>query len=151
MFVPPDPTEDRFPFADCDQHGPICIPVAKSPGSSIEKTQSEDCLFMDIYTPTDAVNSEKKLPVYFFIQGGGFAELSNPNYNGTFLVEASGHNIIVVTFNYRVGPFGFLAGEEVEQGASLNNGLKDQHQALQWVQTHISKVSIALCPSCSPL
>ncbi|KAJ5677411.1 uncharacterized protein N7477_003044 [Penicillium maclennaniae] len=121
------------------RHGPICIPVAKSPGSPVENTQSEDCLFMDIYTPTDAVNSERNLPVYFFIQGGGFAELSNPNYNGTFLVEASGHNIIVVTFNYRVGPFGFLAGEEVEQGASLNNGLKDQRQALQWVQDHISK------------
>lgn len=99
---------------------------------------------MDIYTPTNAVNSGKKLPVYFFIQGGGFAELSNPNYNGTYLVEASGHNIIVVTFNYRVGPFGFLAGEEVKQGASLNNGLKDQRQALEWVQRHIGKVCIAL-------
>jgi carboxylesterase type B len=99
---------------------------------------------MDIYTPTDAVTSGKKLPVYFFIQGGGFAELSNPNYNGTYLVEASGHNIIVVTFNYRVGPFGFLAGQEVEQDASLNNGLKDQRKALEWVQKYISKVSTAV-------
>lgn len=48
--------------------------------------------------------------------------------------------MVVVTFNYRVGPYGFLAGEEVEQGASLNNGLKDQRKALKWVQKHISKV-----------
>lgn len=98
---------------------------------------------MDIYTPTDAVTSGRNLPVYFFIQGGGFAELSNPNYNGSYLVEASDHNIVVVTFNYRVGPFGFLAGKEVEEGASLNNGLKDQLKALEWVQKHISKVNSA--------
>lgn len=102
---------------------------------------SEDCLFLDVYAPTDALESNKKLPVYFFIQGGGFASLSNQNYNGTGLVEASELNIVVVTFNYRVGPYGFLAGEEVEQKASLNNGLKDQIKALQWVQNHISKVS----------
>jgi carboxylesterase type B len=57
------------------------------------------------------------------------------------LIKASGNNIVVVTFNYRVGPYGFLAGKEVESGASLNNGLKDQRKALQWVHKHISKVS----------
>lgn len=99
-------------------------------------------MFIDVYSPTSAVQARKKLPVYFFIQGGGFAELSNPNYNGTGLVEASGHNIVVVTFNYRVGPYGFLAGKEVEQGASLNNGLKDQIKALGWVHRYIHKVSV---------
>lgn len=101
---------------------------------------SEDCLFIDIYAPTDAHMSNRNLPVYFFIQGGGFASLSNANFNGTGLIEASDFNIIVVTFNYRVGPYGFLAGGEVEEGASLNNGLKDQIKALEWVQKHISKV-----------
>jgi carboxylesterase type B len=48
---------------------------------------------------------------------------------------------VVVTFNYRVGPYGFLAGEEVVSGGSLNNGLKDQRKALKWVHKHISKVS----------
>lgn len=48
--------------------------------------------------------------------------------------------MIVVTFNYRVGPYGFLASEEVEKGGSLNNGLKDQIKALRWVKKHISKV-----------
>lgn len=102
--------------------------------------KSEDCLFLDVYAPTKALKSKQKLPVYFFIQGGGFAELSNSNYNGTGLVEASDHKMLVVTFNYRVGPYGFLAGDEVEKEGNLNNGLKDQIKALKWVKKHISKV-----------
>lgn len=82
------------------------------------------------------------LPVYFFIQGGGYNSLSNPNYDGTGLIEASDNGIVVVTFNYRVGPYGFLASEEVEREASLNNGLKDMIKALQWVQKYIAKVSL---------
>ena len=48
--------------------------------------------------------------------------------------------LVVVMLNYRVGPHGFLASEEVRKGGSLNNGLKDQRQALRWVKEHISKV-----------
>ena len=48
--------------------------------------------------------------------------------------------IVVVTFNYRVGAHGFLAGKQVKEGGSLNNGLKDQIKALEWVQKHIGKV-----------
>lgn len=47
--------------------------------------------------------------------------------------------MILVNFNYRVGPYGFLAGEEVLKGGSVNNGLKDQRKALQWVQKYISQ------------
>lgn len=93
---------------------------------------------MNIYAPSNA-SSDHPLPVFFFIQGGGFNGNSNPNYNGSGLIEASNHNIIVVNFNYRVGPYGFLASEEVVKGGSINNGLKDQIKALQWMQKHISK------------
>ncbi|KAI8962112.1 alpha/beta-hydrolase [Daldinia sp. FL1419] len=97
--------------------------------------RSEDCLFLDVYAPTKA-NRHSKLPVYFFIQGGGFNELSNPNYNGSGLIEASGNSIVVVTFNYRVGLYGFIThGDKI----TPNNGLRDQRKALQWVQDHISK------------
>lgn len=48
--------------------------------------------------------------------------------------------MIYVDFNYRVGPYGFLASSEVESQGSLNNGLKDQRKALEWVQKYISKV-----------
>lgn len=50
--------------------------------------------------------------------------------------------MIYVDFNYRVGPYGFLASSEVQSKSSLNNGLKDQRKALEWVQKHISKVSV---------
>lgn len=122
------------------QHGALCIPVAGNRNAAVPSNHAEDCLFIDVYAPTDAYLSNASLPVYFFIQGGGFAALSNPNYNGSGLVQASGNNIVVVTFNYRVGPYGFLASKEIEQGASLNNGLKDQLKALKWVKKHISKV-----------
>lgn len=83
-----------------------------------------------------------QLPVYFFIQGGGFNDDSNPNYNGTGIVIASEMNVIVVTFNYRVGPYGFLTSKEVVENGDLNVGLLDQRKALEWVQEHISKVCI---------
>ena len=103
-----------------------------------DNTTSEDCLFLDVYAPSNATASE--LPVYFFIQGGGFNTNSNPNYNGSGLITASGMNIVIVTFNYRVGAWGFLSGQEILEQASVNNGLKDMRKALEWVQQYISQV-----------
>lgn len=74
--------------------------------------------------------------MYFFIQGGGFNVDSNPNLNGTGLVQASGNNIIVITFNYRVGLYGFLANGQDLQG---NSGLLDQRLALLWVQKYVKQ------------
>lgn len=74
-----------------------------------------------------------------FIQGGGFNDNSGTN-DGKELLIASNMSIVIVTFNYRVGLFGFLAGAEVQDGGSLNNGLKDQRKLLKWVQEHIEKV-----------
>ena len=54
-------------------------------------------------------------------------------------MQESGNDIIVVTFNYRVGAFGFLGGEEVKEGGALNAGILDQRLLLQWVQQHIDK------------
>jgi len=80
------------------------------------------------------------LPVFVFIQGGGFSADADPNFNGTGLVAASGRNIIVVTFNYRVGAWGFLASTGSASGQPYaNNGLRDQRKAFQWVQTHIAQ------------
>lgn len=93
---------------------------------------------MDVYAPT--IQQGESLPVFIFIQGGGFNSNSNPNYSGSGLVLASQMNIIVVNFNYRVGPYGFLASEEVRKGGDLNIGLKDQRKVFEWVQRHISKV-----------
>jgi carboxylesterase type B len=82
------------------------------------------------------------LPVYFFIQGGGFNDNGNANYNGSGLLLAANMDLVVVTFNYRVGPYGFLASEAVREDGDLNAGLLDQRKALEWVQQHISKVRV---------
>ncbi|KAJ5915380.1 hypothetical protein N7466_011313 [Penicillium verhagenii] len=138
-FEEPEDPSSVTGVQQATQHGSLCIPVAGKRDTAVPSNTAEDCLFIDVYAPTEAVTSKASLPVYFFIQGGGFSALSNPNYNGSGLIQASGNNIVVVTFNYRVGPYGFLASDEVVQGASLNNGLKDQLKALEWVQKHISK------------
>ncbi|KAI1195409.1 vacuolar triacylglycerol lipase [Nemania serpens] len=131
-FMPPkDPScSDGVQLAN-NTHGKLCLATNASPTDS--KT-SEDCLFLDIYSPAN-MTSRSKLPVFFFIQGGGFNSLSNPNYNGKGLIKASGYNIIVVTFNYRVGPYGFITnGDQI----TPNNGLLDQRKALEWVKKYIS-------------
>ena len=123
------------------QHGPLCLGTREvvATSDSVPAGFSEDCLLLDIYAPTNA-SADSKLPVYIYIQGGGFNTNSNPNLNGGVLVSASGMNIVVITLGYRVGPYGFLASAEVQASGSLNNGLKDQRQALKWIQKHISQV-----------
>lgn len=124
------------------KHGPRCLPtlsdIADKP---ISPDLSEDCLFVDVYAPADTTDTSN-LPVYVFIQGGGFNDNANANYDGKDLVKVSRMGIVVVNFNYRVGPYGFLASLEVKADASLNNGLKDQRQLFHWIQDHISEVVI---------
>lgn len=104
----------------------------------MDPTQTEDCLFLDIYRPSA---NKTNLPVYVYIQGGGLNGLSDANKNGENWVNASDHEIIVVTINYRVGVFGFLASKELQKGGDLNTGMLDQRMALKWVQKYITKVS----------
>jgi hypothetical protein len=70
----------------------------------------------------------------------GYILDSAPYTNGTQLIETSDNNMIFVTFNYRVGLFGFLAGKDVKEDGDLNVGLLDQRLVLKWIQEHISKV-----------
>jgi para-nitrobenzyl esterase len=99
---------------------------------------SEDCLFLNVYAPANAT-SQSKLPVMFWIHGGGFAggASSEPRHNGDFLPL---RGVVLVTINYRLGVFGFLATEELAReanGASGNYGLLDMVAALQWVKSNI--------------
>ncbi|TAQ83778.1 Carboxylesterase [Chlorociboria aeruginascens] len=114
-----------------DEHGPLCLPT---PSTGATAGASEDCLFLDVYAPS---NDDMPHPVFVFIQGGGFNTNANGNMNGSSLIVAGGHDIIVVTFNYRVGPWGFLASEEVQENGDLNVGLKDQRKVFEWVQKYI--------------
>ena len=95
---------------------------------------------MDLYRPT--ASNKTNLPVYVYISGGGLNANSDANRNGSLLVSGSGHEIIVIIFNYRVGVYGFLAGEEMGDGkGDFNVGILDQRKVFEWVQRHVSKVS----------
>ncbi|CAK5281957.1 unnamed protein product [Mycena citricolor] len=101
--------------------------------------QSEDCLFLNVYYPSDAVGTPgKKLPTIVWIHGGGYI-LGSSAVNGGDIIQQSNHNVVVVLIQYRLGVFGFLAGSAVKNGGALNAGLLDQDFALRWVQQHITK------------
>ncbi len=115
--------------------GPIC-PQPISPvdsGTGAIPPQSEDCLSINIWTPPDATTSSN-LPVMVYIYGGAyiFGGSASPTYNGAYL--AAKGNVILVTFNYRIGALGFLAGIE---GLTGNYGFLDQQLALNWVKENI--------------
>lgn len=102
------------------------------------KPLSEDCLYLNIWT--GAKNKNEKRPVFVWIYGGGFnsGSAACAIYDGE---EMAGKGIVFVSFNYRVGPFGFMAHPELskeQNNASGNYGLLDQVAALQWVQKNIA-------------
>ncbi|XP_019621386.1 PREDICTED: carboxylesterase 5A-like [Branchiostoma belcheri] len=92
---------------------------------------SEDCLFLDVYTPT--MDTSARLAVLFFIHGGGLFSGSGAQYDGRALAALG--NIVVVIINYRLDALGFLGtGDEK---TPWNVGFLDQISALRWVQSNI--------------
>jgi para-nitrobenzyl esterase len=100
---------------------------------------SEDCLYLNVWTP--AKRNTKNLPVLVYFYGGGYVagDGSEPRYDGESM---SKKGIVVVTCNYRLNIFGFLAHPELSAEstykASGNYGLLDQVAALKWVQKNIA-------------
>jgi para-nitrobenzyl esterase len=100
---------------------------------------SEDCLYLNVYVPASRT-AKAKLPVMFWIHGGGYSggASSEPRHNGDFLPLKE---IVLVTINYRLGAFGFLALPELAAepgGFSGNYGLMDMVAALEWVKKNIA-------------
>lgn len=99
---------------------------------------SEDCLYLNVWTP--AKQGNEKLPVLVYFFGGGFmaGDGSEGRYDGEGLAK---RGIVTVTITYRLGIFGFMAHPELTQESahqsSGNYGLMDQHAALLWVQKNI--------------
>jgi para-nitrobenzyl esterase len=97
---------------------------------------SEDCLFLNIYAPSPA---GRRLPVMVWIHGGTFIGGAGAWYHGNKL--AARGNLIVVTINYRLGAFGFLANRSLDstdvRHLSGNYGLLDQQAALRWIRDNI--------------
>lgn len=98
------------------------------------KSSSEDCLFINVFTPNNVTNTSK-LPVYVYIHGGGFIEGSGNMGAGIYPNLVYKGLMILVSFNYRLGPWGFFSTRDAM--ARGNWAISDWIQALNWVQAYI--------------
>lgn len=135
---PPEPWTDA---RRCLTYGPSC-PQGDSPLDRDAATlnQSEDCLYLNVWSP--AQDTGEKLPVMFWIHGGGLVQGSGskPFYEGTSLAR---RGVVLVTINYRLGALGFFTHPDLTtespSGGAGNWGLLDQVAALQWVRDNIGQ------------
>ena len=106
-------------------------------------TDSEDCLFLNVYAPSTAT-ARSKLPVFIWIHGGALVNGAGSDYDPSVMVAQN--DIVVVTINYRLGSLGFLAASVLAAtqanafqhvGDAGNYGLMDQQFAMAWVQQNI--------------
>ncbi len=133
----PPVTAPRWPgVRDAGAFGPSCMQSGDPwpPWSPVTAT-SEDCLTLNVWAPEGAA----ALPVMVWIHGGGWSAGSSAAaaYDGSALAR---RGVVMVSLNYRLGPFGFMAhpGLTQEGGTSGNYGLMDQIAALEWVQANIA-------------
>ena len=120
-----------------DKFAPQCVQGSFGPGPA--PAMSEDCLYLNVWTP--AKSASAKVPVLVWIYGGGFAggATSIPTYSGEALANKG---VVLVSIAYRVGSLGFLAHPELSaespQHVSGNYGLLDMIAALQWIKKNIA-------------
>jgi para-nitrobenzyl esterase len=145
-WKPPQPPEPWKGVFKADKFGSVCVqnPAPKRVPNNVatdlpDSPQiSEDCLYLNVWTNANRANA--RLPVMFWIYGGAYTEGagSSPHNDGEALARKG---VVLVTFNYRLGPFGFFSHPELtkESGknASGNQALGDAIAALQWVQHNI--------------
>jgi para-nitrobenzyl esterase len=130
---PPQPAASWSGVRDATQFAPHCPQLA---GPFGEASTSEDCLFLNVFTPSHG-QSGSGYPVMVWIHGGAFVSGESNDYDPTQLVE---DGVTVVTINYRLGALGFLAHPALADanGQSGDYGLMDQQAALRWVQRNIA-------------
>ncbi|HTI21826.1 MAG TPA: carboxylesterase family protein, partial [Kutzneria sp.] len=132
---PPQPAASWPEVREATAYGNRCATAASGNGP---RSESEDCLFLNVQRPS-YVHSGQRVPVYFWIHGGGLQNGSSNQHDGSLIVERTG--AVVVTINYRLGAFGFLAhpGLTAEGGGQSGDyGLLDQQAALRWVLRNIA-------------
>jgi para-nitrobenzyl esterase len=137
----PQPVKNWMGVRNTDQFGPRCV-QRTFPGADYwfrSNGMSEDCLYLNVWTP--AKSGKEKLPVLVYIFGGGFqnGDGSEPRYDGGNMARKG---IVAVSINYRTNVFGFFVHpelvEESQHHAAGNYGLLDQVAALQWVRKNIA-------------
>jgi para-nitrobenzyl esterase len=139
-WKPPQPVKNWEGVRKADKFGPRCMqrPIFGDMGFR-SNGMSEDCLYLNVWTP--AKSDSEKLPVLVYFFGGGFVagDGSEGRYDGESMAKKG---IVAITVNYRLGVFGFMAHPELTkespQRASGNYGLFDQHAALKWVQQNVA-------------
>lgn len=137
-FRAPQPPDSWDGVRDAFEYGPVNHQPADIKGTrfgGIDPVQSEDCLYLNVWSPE--VRNEN-LPVMVWIHGGTFVTGagSQPQFDGSYFAERG--NVIMVTINYRLGPFGFMHLSSLVEGLASNQGLLDQIAALEWVQRNIA-------------
>ncbi len=142
-WQPPQPAPAWQGVYPADRFGPECLQALRGWRENHyfgNQVMSEDCLYLNVWTPPSAKSGDK-LPVVVWIYGGGFSigSSSMANYSGAPLAHKG---VIFVSFNYRLGPFGYLADPQLTADspyhASGNYGFLDQIAALRWVQKNIA-------------
>jgi para-nitrobenzyl esterase len=137
----PQPVKNWTGVRNADKFGPTCMQrlAANNDYWFRGDGMSEDCLYLNVWTP--AKTGKEKLPVFVYIFGGGFSngDGSEPRYDGAAMAAKG---IVAVSVNYRTNIFGFFAHPELTKEsphhASGNYGLLDQYTALKWVQENIA-------------
>ncbi len=138
---PPEAPLSWHGVRDATHYGHRCMQGRLFPDMIFQDSgPSEDCLYLNVFTPAHA-HRRSKLPVMFWIYGGGYqaGSASEPRYDGDFLPR---RGVVLVTINYRVGVFGFLATPALAQednSAAGNYGLMDMVAALKWVRANIRR------------
>jgi para-nitrobenzyl esterase len=134
---PPQPAAAWSGVRDATKFGPSCPQATMGNPFLPPGPISEDCLYLNVYTPAARPGANR--PVLVWIHGGGLVQDGARNYDGTKLAA---DGTVVVTINYRLGALGFLAHPALASrpgGAAGNYGLMDQQAALRWVQRNIAQ------------
>ena len=136
---PPQPVKPWRGVRAADKHGSLCQQKYNPGDNGVGPLpMSEDCLTLNVFAPEGA----KRLPVMVWIHGGGFVNGSGTAalYDGAALAR---QGVVVVTLNYRLGRFGFLAHPALTAEAKAepvgNYGLMDMIAALKWVRANIGR------------
>jgi para-nitrobenzyl esterase len=134
---PPAPPAAWQGVRDATQFGASCPQV---PSSFSKGPYDENCLFLNVYTPSLHGDEGDGRPVLVWIHGGGYTQGDGRGFDGTKLAQ---EGVVVVTINYRLGALGFLAHPALASqpgGPAGNYGLMDQQAALRWVQRNIRRL-----------
>lgn len=123
---------------DASKHGPSCLQAMGALSPVNPAGNSDDCLSINVYSPS--TTPAGGLPVHVFIHGGAFTSGGSVQYDGQKLSERG--QLVVITLNYRLGPFGFLSHPDLAatRGGvpTGNDGIRDQQLALKWIKSNVA-------------